>query len=225
MLNYAKMDSHYLIEIRKDLIKELEDTQRMDIAKEDFARLSNIEPPANPTYEQDCWKLAAGQSYQNKQISVLMAICHYRDTLARERNVPLFKIFPNRFIQLLIETMPATRDDFFSMGYSPIKKVEPYIQPLLSIIAEARQNKAHYHSQYNQRPEWDFFKRLDALRAWRKQKAIELLVMSDIILPKDILLEITHQNPETMEQLAIIMKEIPWRYQAFGEQILTVIHE
>lgn len=225
MLRYAQMDSHFLIEIRNRFKKELEKAGRTAIAAEDFMRLCNIQPPESPSYEQECWKLASGQSYQNKQISVLMALCQYRDQLAKDRNVPLFKIFPNRFIQLLVENMPVSREDCYSMGYSPMKKVEPYLQPILSIIAEARLNKANYHSQYNHRPEWDFFKRLDAIRSWRKQKAAELMVMSDIILPKDVLLDITHKNPETMQQLGEIMKDTPWRYENFGEQILTVIHE
>ncbi|MBI9049934.1 MAG: HRDC domain-containing protein [Anaerolineaceae bacterium] len=225
MLKYAQMDSHFLIEIRAQFHQELTEHNRMAIAQEDFSRLSNIEPPNAASYEQDAWKIASGQSYQNKQISVLMALCKYRDKLAHDRNVPLFKIFPNHFIQTLVENMPVNREDFYSMGYSPIKRVEGYMQPILSIIIEAKQNKNNYHVQHNHRPEWDFFKRLDAMRAWRKQKAIELKVMSDIILPKDVLMEITHQNPDTLDQLASIMQEIPWRYENFGEQILTVIHE
>lgn len=225
MLHYAQMDSYFLIEIRNRFKQELQRVGRTAIADEDFARLSNIEPPQAPSYEQECWKLASGQSYQNKQISVLMALCQYRDDLARERDVPLFKVFPNRFIQSLVETMPTSREEFFNIDYSPMKKMEPFIQPILAIIGEARQNKANFHVQNNHRPEWDFFKRHEAIRGWRKQKAIELRVMSDIVLPKDIMMEITRQNPETMQALAEIMKEVPWRFNNFGEQILTVIHE
>lgn len=225
MLKYAQMDSHFLIEIRNQFHDELASKQRLDLVKEDFVRLSNIEPPKVATYEEDAWKLANGQNYHSKQISVLMAICKYRDKLAQERNVPLFKIFPNQFIQALVETMPVNREEFYSMGYSPIRTVEKYMNPILSIIIEAKKNKGQYQVHHNHRPEWDFFKRLDAIRAWRKQKANELQVMSDIILPKDILLDITQQNPDTMNELAEIMKEIPWRYEHFGEQILTVIHE
>ena len=99
------------------------------------------------------------------------------------------------------------------------------MNPILSIIIEAKKNKSQYQAHHNHRPEWDFFKRHDAIRAWRKQKAYDLQVMSDIILPKDIMMGIIHQNPNTMDQLAEIMKEIPWRYEHFGEEILTVIHE
>lgn len=225
MLRYAQMDSHFLIELRNNFLAELQEKERLPIAQEDFIRMSQIEPPQDPSYETEAWKLANGQSYQNKQISVLMALCKYRDQLAQERNVPLFKVFPNRFIQALVETLPSNRDDFYSMGYSPMKRMEPYLQPLLNIIAEAKQNKGNFHAQYNHRPDWEYFKRLDAIRSWRKQKAMELMVMSDVILPKDILLDITHHNPHTLAQLKDIMKDVPWRFQTFGEQLLTVIHE
>jgi ribonuclease D len=225
MLYYAQMDSHFLIELRQKFHKQLQETERIGLADEDFSRLSKIEPPRAPSYETDAWKLANGQSYQNKQLSVLMALCQYRDQLAQERNVPLFKIFPNQFIQALVENMPSNRDEIFSMGYSSMKQVSPYIQPILKIIAEARLNKANFHAQYTQKPDWEFFKRMDALRSWRKQKAVQMKVMSDIILPKDILMDITQENPHSMTKLAEIMKDNPWRYQAFGEEILTVIHE
>lgn len=225
MLKYAQMDSHFLIEIRNQFYTELESKQRLELVDEDFIRLTHIEPPKSATYEEDAWKMANGQNYHSKQISVLMSLCKFRDKLAQEKNVPLFKIFPNRFIQTLVETMPVNREDFYSMGYSPIRSVERYMNPILSIIIEAKKNKNQYQVHHNHRPEWDFFKRLDAIRAWRKQKASELQVMSDIILPKDILMDITHQNPNTMAELAEIMKEIPWRYEHFGEEILTVIHE
>ncbi len=94
MLYYAQMDSHFLIELRNKFITLLHDTQRFGLAQEDFVRLTKIEPPRTPSYETDAWKLANGQSYQNKQLSVLMALCKYRDDLAQERNVPLFKISP-----------------------------------------------------------------------------------------------------------------------------------
>lgn len=225
MLYYAQMDSHFLIELRNKFIALLKETNRFGLAEEDFVRLTKIEPPKTPSFETDAMKLSNGQSYQNKQLSVLMALCKYRDGLAQERNVPLFKIFPNQFIQILVENMPANRDEIYSMGYSPMNQIEHYIQPILRLIAEARQNKDNHHAQYAQKPDWEFFKRMDALRAWRKQKAVELMVMSDIILPKDVLMDITHDNPSTLTQLAEIMKENPWRYKAYGEEILTVIHE
>jgi ribonuclease D len=225
MLKYAQMDSFFLIEIRNLFYEELVSKNRLELAREDFLRLTQIDPPEVANYEHDAWKIANGQNYHSRQLSVLMALCKYRDKLAHDKNVPLFKIFPNRFIQALVETMPVNREDFYSMGYSPIRSVEKYMQPVLAIIIEAKQNKGQYQAHHNHRPEWDFFKRLDAIRAWRKQKAYELQVMSDIILPKDVLLEITNKNPESMDQLAEIMKDIPWRYEHFGEQILTVLHE
>ena len=48
-------------------------------------------------------------------------------------------------------------------------------------------------------------------------------VQSDIVLPKDILEEIAGSCPKDMNELQGVMKEVPWRFRQYGEQILQVI--
>ena len=52
MLNYASLDTHYLIQLRDILFEELERTKRLPLALEDFTRLSQISgngPTPQPT--------------------------------------------------------------------------------------------------------------------------------------------------------------------------------
>jgi ribonuclease D len=69
----------------------------------------------------------------------------------------------------------------------------------------------------------DVLNRKDLIKNWRKEMGLKYDVPSDVILPKDILEKIASENPKGKEDLKLIMNDIPWRYQHFSEQILSVI--
>ena len=73
------------------------------------------------------------------------------------------------------------------------------------------------------RPNDAYLQRLDALRNWRKQAALEMGVSSDVVLPRDLLTELAEQNPRGPEALQVILRDVPWRLEHFGSQILEVL--
>ena len=50
-------------------------------------------------------------------------------------------------------------------------------------------------------------------------------VKSDVVLPRDVLNAITAHDPAGMSELAEIMKQVPWRLEHFGEQILDTLSQ
>ena len=73
------------------------------------------------------------------------------------------------------------------------------------------------------RPDERYLLRLEALRNWRKEKGRERGVESDVILPRDLLIELANQNPKSPEALGVVMSEFPWRLDKFGAEILDVL--
>jgi hypothetical protein len=49
-------------------------------------------------------------------------------------------------------------------------------------------------------------------------------VMSDVILPRDLLVALAENAPRTAAELHPIMESVPWREAHFGEQILAVLN-
>jgi ribonuclease D len=68
-------------------------------------------------------------------------------------------------------------------------------------------------------------KRVEALKQWRKLKAHELEVESDIILPRDLLHALANKNPLEMDSLAECLRDVPWRREQYGEEILQVLRK
>ncbi len=68
-----------------------------------------------------------------------------------------------------------------------------------------------------------FLKRLEELRKWRKEIAQEWGVESDVVLPRDVLVDLAETNPQNLESLSKIMETLPWRLERFGSKILRVL--
>ena len=65
--------------------------------------------------------------------------------------------------------------------------------------------------------------RLEALRLWRKNKAGEIGVGSDVVMPRDLMFCLAEKNPKSREEVAAVLRETPWREERFGEEIVAVL--
>jgi ribonuclease D len=75
------------------------------------------------------------------------------------------------------------------------------------------------------RPDYQFLRRLEKLKDWRKRTAQQMGVLSDVILPRDLLELIASRNPASLKELSQLMQTIPWRFTSYGEEIQQVIKE
>ena len=48
-------------------------------------------------------------------------------------------------------------------------------------------------------------------------------VSSDVVLPRDLLFSVAESNPSSTEDLAKLLKDVPWRMEHFGRQILETV--
>jgi ribonuclease D len=222
MLHYARMDTHYLVRLRDYLYQKLVEKDLLELAHEDFERLCHVEP--NPK-ANSCYNQVSGyQHLEPQQISVLEALCQYRDQLARKYNRPLFKVIGNSALLACAAASPRSLADLRNIKEIPPKLVDRYAEGLLAAVEKgllAPPTKLKPHK----RPSSAYLNRLDALKVWRKQAGLRMGVQSDIILPRDILENIVGANPSNMAELKIIMAEIPWRFRHFATEILAVIQQ
>jgi ribonuclease D len=220
MLYYARMDTHYLLRLRDHLYRKLEEKNLLELAHEDFQRLCNVEPNHK---DSQCFATVSGyQHLESQQLSVLEALCQYRDKLARKFDRPLFKVIGNSALMAVAQTCPRNLAELKAIKEISPKLVERYADGLLEAVASGMkappiQLKTH------KRPSSSYLNRLDAMKEWRKQAGVKMGVQSDIILPRDILENIVGAKPANLEELQTLMAEIPWRYEHFGTEILAVI--
>jgi len=225
MQSYARLDSHYLIELRDRLYRELVEKDLLALAEEDFRRLMNT--PAAPL-EVDpptCWKVAGKNDVDPHQAAILQALCDFRDQQARYSNLPPFRILPDGVLVDLARTSPNSLEELANApGLSP-KAFDRYGLGLLDALEQGRLAHPIYPPRNSTRPSQAYLHRLDALRQWRKELGRELEVESDVVMPRDLLETLCQVNPHDREELAQVMTDYPWRLERFGDQILKVLQQ
>jgi ribonuclease D len=223
MMNYARMDTRYLIPLADILRKQLEKSGRQELAEEDFQRLTQIAAGSHENGSSGFWRVSGSQDLTPRQAAVLQELCNYRDNRARASNQPPFRILSNQTLLELAQRMPRKRGDLNQVtGLSP-KMIDRHASGLLSAVERGIVGPPAYRP-YNQRPSDDLLWRLDQLRNWRKLTAREMGVESDIVLPRDVMEAIALRDPRTTDDLVEVMRDLPWRLQHFGNDIIHLLN-
>lgn len=222
MLEYASQDSHYLFQLRDILEKELRQKNLLDLAHEDF-RLACQVPAhsANPN-QNSCWKVAGAAPINPQEAAILQELCIYREKEAGRLNLPPFKVFSNEVMVHLAQAHPASLEDMTAVKGMSEKLIKRHGAALLA-AAQRGETAAPVRRPKKVRPDEKFLNRFNALREWRKNKGRELKVESDVVLPRDYVEIIASGNPNSLNDLEVYMKDVPYRSNHFGREILDVL--
>lgn len=235
LLNYARLDTHYLIQLRDRLRAELEEKDRWALALEDFERMCIISerypehtgrPGKNAAAEsnENCWRMSGVHELSPQQVAVLQELCKYRDQVARHLNRPLFKVISDGTLVAIAAKLPTGYDELRRLPGMSKGQVQRHGYAILQAITRGLEAPPKY-SPRSPRPDEAFLDRLEGMRKWRKMTAQDMGVKSDVVLSRDLLNEIAEQNPRTLEELGAIMKDVPWRLDHFGEEILKILED
>jgi ribonuclease D len=220
-LEYARLDTFYLIPLRERLLADLQACGRWELAQEDFQRLCHTAiPEAN---YNDLWtRVAGGQELSPIQASVLEELCKYRDRCAQEADLPAFKVIANRPLVDIALMGPQSADDLKKVeGLSP-RQVSRHGERLMQAVRRGLNGKPLYRPA-NHRPDERVLNRLERLRNWRKQAGKNMGVESDVILPRDAMERLAQAGPTTPTELAAHMQDLPWRLEHFGPEMLGIL--
>lgn len=223
MMAYARMDTHYLIALRDLLKPQLAACGRLELAEEDFRRMTRVPAGTHDNGSNGCWRISGAQDLSPRQAAVLMQLCAFRDDRARAIDLPPFRILSNQTLLELAQVMPRRRGELNNIfGLSP-KLIDRFGSGLLEAVERGVVGPPAYRPA-SQRPSDAVLGRLESLRNWRKVTAREMGVESDVILPREMVEAIAEADPRSLEALSATMADLPWRFNRFGRQILQVIH-
>jgi len=222
LMSYARLDTHYLIQLRDRLMAELLEDNLWELAQEDFSRLTQINGRNNGNDGSSCWRVTGAYDLHPQKASVLQQLCDYRDQVARRKNRPLFKVMGDKTLISIANNLPENREQLKEIPGMNQRQIEKHGEEVLKAIQQGLKGKP-LSPPRNPRPADDFLERLDQLKDWRKHTARKLGVESDVVLPKDLLLSIAEHNPHCQSDLAELLESTPWRLEHYGEQILQVL--
>ena len=221
MLNYARLDTHHLLDLRDCLQIELQKQDRWDLAREEFIRLAHgngITKASIPSWQ----RIRDTQKFTKRQLAILQELCTWRDAQAERMDRPVFKVIDDKRLISIALAAPKTHNDLAALRLTP-RQIDAYGRNLLQAVERGGKTDPLSRPRIS-RPKQAFTDRLNALSNWRKSAAQKIGIESDLVLPKGWMHTIAEQNPATIQELSVLMPQSPWRLENFGTGILKAIH-
>jgi ribonuclease D len=154
---------------------------------------------------------------------VLGELYHWREKVASKRNIPRFKVLTDEKMVQIVQSNPESMRDLNDMRLLTRHTAQQYGLSILRALANGR--KAPLPTK--PRPihiDNTIVERHEKLKAWRKKRALDRGVESDVIVRREALWALAKANPNTPEELIALNILGPWRLAKYGEEILQTLN-
>jgi len=227
-LDYARLDTHYLLPLSSLQAQELELTKRWPQAQDRFTKLSQTRWESKGFDPDGFWHLPGAHALDDAGRGVLRALYLLRDQQAQAENRPPFKMLSNGALLILSEQRPQTIEELYRLRGVGSSLVRKQGHALLKAIRQGASQPLGWDQRprlaaNNNRPTADCQARYEALRVWRNAAAQARGVEPDIVLTNQTLWAIAQRRPRSRAELTGGGLLAPWQVDEFGEEVLAVL--
>jgi ribonuclease D len=221
-LQYAQMDTHYLLPLRDKYYQKLDKMGCIDEIRDIFADIALLDPKDSAYDPDGFWKLVRPHQLSKRQMAVLQSLYQTREELAQEEDVPPSRVMENRTLVELAESLPTNRRELNTVRSLRPEIIRIYGDDILDAIERGHKNKPpkNHPIAHNDPIISD---RYVVLHQWRKEKAIQRSIESNMVMTKDVLWRIARIKPTSIEELMSVEGMGKWRIAHYGEEILNVV--
>ena len=223
-LDYARLDTHYLLPLRDLQRQALIDAGHWPEAEEEFERIASLRPDTQPSSppEPALWRVKGARDLGPGQAAILQELFAYRDEQARRIDRPLFMVMSDATLLELARRAPRRGEDLPAIPGMTADQIRRHGPAVLRAIEQGLRAPG-IHPPHVERESDDVRERYDRLHTWRKERARARGVESDVILPRRALLDLARRPPRTEADLARITEFGPWRRETYGKEILALV--
>ncbi len=227
MFAYAAGDVHYLIPLAEMLKNELEDAGRASWVAEECRLLSQVRPPDNPAGPLFLKIKGAGR-LRSRSLAVLESLLVLRDTVACEKDRPVFKVFSGDPLLKLSVARPVTVRRLEKLGIFSSKQIQMFGKQITAAICRALEMEEAqlpvYPRKKNPRMKPEVPARVTKLKIWRERKARDLGLDPGLICNKTLITALAVEHPGNSRDFKKIDKMKDWQIRTFGGELLTLLN-
>ena len=224
MLDYARLDTHYLLDLRNHLYQRLQENGSLQEAQELCERMAEPPTRANGFNPDGFWRITHSRELSKRNAAILRELYLMRDRHARRQNRPPFKVLSDQSLMAIAKRGPRTKGELNNLHGLTDNVIRRYGADCLAAVERGMKAPLPQKPR-NQRLSEETHARYEALREWRKNAARKRMLESDIIMPRDLLFEIASTVPRDLAELREIMSPLESRFQRYGEEILKIVRE
>jgi ribonuclease D len=214
-----------LIPLREKLIETLTLASYLTEAREEFDRLCQVNGrAAHPQFDpQNFWYISGARDLPAREAAILRELYIYREHTAQRLNRPPFKVMAEATLVEIAKAQPQTPNDLKPIAGMTERQIGRHGHQLIQAVS--RGHKASAPRPLRLEHEDDaVLERYEALRRWRKQRAQARGVESDVIIPRDVLLDLARRAPQTAADLEYILGLGPTRRTKYGDEIIRLLN-
>jgi ribonuclease D len=227
MMRYAAWDVVFLIQLADDLTDELKAKERLTWVEEECSLLSRVRASDNHVTPRFLRVKGAGR-LQPRQLAVLETLLEIRDSAARQKDRPLFKIIGNAALLKIATAIPDTLEALKETKFLSHLQVDMYGQAIVEGIQKAKaiaQNQLPvYPRQRSPRLSPRVPMRVKALKTWRDQMAKEMDLEPALLLNRALMRDVAIQKPKTMQELKSVPGIHRWQIEAYGQTMIAILN-
>jgi ribonuclease D len=221
MLDYATMDTHYLIALAAKLREELVALGRWDWAVEEFARLENVRYRETED-EGEVWRKTKNiGALDRRSLAIVRELHGWRDALARKADRPPFKILGGDTILEIAKAKPASLRELTQVKTVSKYHADRYGRDLAAAVRRAMEIPEDELPERNDPKPWIRDKQLESrinrLKAVRDKHARELKIDGSVLAARHILAAVAEKGALDVPA----MRE--WQKQVMGADLLVAL--
>ena len=226
MLSYAVRDACYLLPLSEMLVKQLRAKGRVAWVEEECEVLSKVSP-APPNKGPFFLKFKGARKLDSQSLAVLESILRLRDKVARDRDLPHFKVLRSGPIMEMAEKKPAAKRDLKRIRGMSVKQVEVLGDPLLKAINQAlslpKASLPSFPKETSQHVSPNVRKQGKAIKKWREQAARKLGLEPSLLLTNTQIHSVARERPLDPKALDGVEGIRSWQKQLFGKEICDLL--
>lgn len=230
-ISYARLDTHYLLPLMRELKGELGERGRAMIVDAECRRLEALEPVPAKFHADEFVKVKGVRRLKPAEWQCMRELYTLREELAEKSDVPPFRIMRNPILLDLARIQPKNSSELVKIsGFSP-RMVRTIGDEVLAALERARElGPLARLPQLSKRDGTEGMGELelelyDRLKKWRKGAASKEGVEASYLFNRHLMARVARARPGDSEGLAGIEGIHPWQIDMFGAELMDVIDD
>lgn len=225
MLEYAALDTRWLLDLRSRLRADLEKLGRWHWAQEEFARAEGTQ--WNNDESQQFLRMKGARDLTRRELARLRELVMWRDEIGRELDRATFRIAGNEVLLDLARQAPSSASELSRFKGFPRSMPESRVQALLEGLRRADAVPDSELPRFPKAVRWDrdpdFDDRVSKFKAVRDAAAARLDLDPGVLCSRDRMEAIARRKPASLEAFEEIPELRRWQVEVLGEGFLKVL--
>jgi ribonuclease D len=226
MLEYAALDTMYLLDLRDRMSDDLAKKKRLGWAREEFARLEGTKWESS-NGDEAFLRIKGARDLARRELAVLRELVPWRDSVAQSLDRATFRVIGNEQLLDIARGQPRSRDDLARVKGVSRTILDRHAEDVLAAVGRGLAVPEAELPRFPKAARWDrdpkFDERVSALKTVRDDIATRLELDPAVLASRERLEAVARKKPQTREELLEMPELRRWQVEELGDAFLKAL--